>query len=93
MSEALTGGLVHFICKNGMLEDETRQLIRDLLLNGPEAMRGIKLMLRDLSPDADPRKLQHDSSEIIARYRLSKEGQEGMKAFFEKRDPDWNERP
>ena len=29
------------------------------------------------------------TSEAIANQRISKAGQEGMKAFFEKRKPEW----
>jgi 1,4-dihydroxy-2-naphthoyl-CoA synthase len=30
------------------------------------------------------------TSVAIANQRISKAGQEGMKAFFEKRNPNWN---
>jgi methylglutaconyl-CoA hydratase len=29
------------------------------------------------------------TAEVIARLRMGDEGQEGMKAFFEKRKPKW----
>jgi len=29
------------------------------------------------------------TAELIARHRISAEGQEGMNAFFEKRKPRW----
>jgi len=90
-AEARDGGLVHFVCGEGMLEGETNRLLKDLLANGPEAMVEVKQMLRELSPDEDPGKIQKETSEIIARFRASKEGQEGMNAFFDKRKPGWHE--
>jgi methylglutaconyl-CoA hydratase len=31
------------------------------------------------------------TAEVIAKLRMGDEGQEGMKAFFEKRKPNWYE--
>ena len=39
----------------------------------------------------DPEEVDHYTSRLIAGIRVSPEGQEGMKAFFEKRKPGWDE--
>jgi methylglutaconyl-CoA hydratase len=88
--DAREAGLVHFLCDEGSLEEETKSLVRDLKSNGPGAMKGIKEMLRGFPFQEDPGKTGLESAEIIARFRISPEGQEGMNAFFEKRKPYWN---
>ncbi|MBE9518640.1 MAG: hypothetical protein IMY68_08720, partial [Bacteroidetes bacterium] len=42
----------------------------------------------DFALDADT--TIEKSAEILARFRTSNEGQEGMKAFLEKRKAAWN---
>ena len=91
--DARTAGLVHFICEEGKLAEETGHLTDELLSNGPEAMQGIKQMLRHMESGRDPQKIQEETAAIIARYRISPEGQEGMNAFFEKRKPGWHGNP
>ena len=84
-------GLVHHRCEEGMLEETAEDLLATLLSNGPEAMRAVKSLLGGLDggiPRSDVRQL---TAELIARHRISPEGQEGMKAFFEKRNPRWYE--
>jgi methylglutaconyl-CoA hydratase len=90
-AEAHSGGLVHYLCKEGTLEQETGQLVYDLLSNGPEAMKGIKHLLRQLFSYDDPLKIQSETAKTIARFRISPEGQEGLNSFFEKRKPSWND--
>jgi methylglutaconyl-CoA hydratase len=92
-AEALEGGLVHRVVEETSLEENTGQLINDLLSNGPMAMKGIKWLLHHFPFDQDPEQIQNGTAEIIARYRVSPEGQEGMKAFFEKRKPGWHDNP
>lgn len=90
--EARWAGLIDFSCEAGLLEEESASLLGDLLAGGPEAIKGIKGMLShfDFSQDAD--KIVDQTAEILARFRTSPEGQEGMKAFLEKRKTAWNEK-
>jgi len=88
--EALAGGLVHYTCAEGELEKRTGQVISQLLKGGPEAMKGIKKMLREFSAHGGAQTIQEETAELIAKTRISPEGQEGMNAFLEKRKPDWN---
>jgi methylglutaconyl-CoA hydratase len=91
-AEAHSGGLVHYLCPEGTLEKETGQLVESLLSNGPEAMKGIKQLFRELPLWSDPLKTQAETAKIIASYRISPEGQEGLNAFLEKRKPGWDDR-
>jgi methylglutaconyl-CoA hydratase len=89
--EAFEAGLIQRICEKGALERATRNLIEELLAGGPEALKGVKRLLRQIEGQTDPEKLEDLSSRLIASFRASPEGQEGMKAFLEKRKPYWNE--
>ena len=52
-------------------------------------MTGIKELMRHLEGNPDGKNLPEDTARLIAKFRLSDEGQEGMNAFLEKRKPDW----
>jgi len=89
--EAREAGIIHRICDEGDLEDSTGLLIRDLLAKGKEALKGVKVLVRKLENLKDPDEIVNYTSDTIAGFRTSPEGQEGMKAFLEKRKPSWNE--
>jgi methylglutaconyl-CoA hydratase len=90
--EAKEAGLIHRICDEGSLEESTGILVEELLSKGPMALKGVKQMLRRIEGMKDPREVDNYTSGLIASFRISAEGQEGMKAFLEKRKPGWNER-
>lgn len=92
-SEALEAGLFHRVCEAGLLGQTTDKLVSDLLSKGPLALSGVKDLLAKMEMETDPAQIDVYNAKLIAKFRTSPEGQEGMKAFFEKRDPDWNERP
>lgn len=89
--EAYESGLVHKLCKPGGLDDAVKKLTDLLLSNGPAALTGVKELIRFLEDNPDSSALPAKTARLIARFRLSEEGQEGMKAFLEKRKPDWIE--
>ena len=90
-AEAMEAGLIHRICDEGALEENTGLLCRELLSQGKEALKGLKQILRQLEDLKDPEEIDKYTSRTIAGFRKSEEGQEGMKAFLEKRLPRWNE--
>jgi len=90
-SEAKEAGLIHRICEEGSLEESTGLLVEELLSGGPGALKGVKQMLRRIGGIRDPREVATYTSGLITSFRISAEGQEGMKAFLEKRKPGWNE--
>jgi methylglutaconyl-CoA hydratase len=58
-------------------------VIAELLTSGPEAARAAKQLVR---PDpGDGRVL----AELAAKMRTSDEGQDGLRAFLERRKPGW----
>ena len=88
--EAQRFQLVNAVVDESRLIDMERQYIEHFMHTSPDAVAECKQLLRlvDGSNDTiDP--LFHQTSMIIAQQRISKAGQEGMTAFFEKRQPEW----
>ncbi|MDB5979744.1 MAG: Methylglutaconyl-CoA hydratase [Pseudomonas sp.] len=71
------------------LELHVSQWIDNLLLNSPLAMRASKDLLREVSNGELTPALRRYCENAIARIRVSSEGQEGLRAFLEKRAPAW----
>jgi methylglutaconyl-CoA hydratase len=87
-AEALRLGLVHEVVPPERLDDATAAWV-ELLLAGPAAVAECKRLVRDAASGlALP-----DLAERIARVRASDEGQEGVTAFLEKRQPRWASSP
>jgi methylglutaconyl-CoA hydratase len=87
-SRALALGLVHAVVSPEKLDDAVRQVVRELLNAGPAAIARVKALIPQVAhrPAADVRAL---TSRTIAEQRISPEGQEGLRAFLEKRQPSW----
>ena len=88
--QARRAGLVHELAKPANLNAAVEDQISQLLLGGPVAQREAKQLIRDVTaaqfgPDA----VQKHTAELIARLRVSDEGQEGLGAFLEKRHASW----
>ena len=84
--EARRIGLVHVVASDETLADTVEKYIEYLLKAGPNALTECKrliLRLTEREPAAE------ETADVIARLRVSDEGQEGMTAFFEKRKPKW----
>ena len=82
-------GLVSEMVEEEQLDDTIDALIEALLGNGPQATREAKTLIQDFTNRTLDDKLIADSSERIARLRISPEGQEGLGSFLEKRKPAW----
>jgi methylglutaconyl-CoA hydratase len=83
---ALGIGLVHRVCDADTLDEEVETLVRLLLQGGPQAQARIKTLLPALrgKPPQDARPL---TAQAIARARVGAEGQDGIRAFLERRRP------
>jgi methylglutaconyl-CoA hydratase len=82
-------GLIHEHCEESNLDARVTALTAMLLENGPEAMREAKILIRDIVSQPIDDTMIDDTSARIAHLRVSPEGQEGLKAFLEKRKPQW----
>ncbi|POA18189.1 gamma-carboxygeranoyl-CoA hydratase [Pseudomonas sp. FW300-N1A1] len=71
------------------LEPQLEHWISNLLLNSPQAMRSSKELLREVGNGALNPALRRYCENAIARIRVSPEGQEGLRAFLQKRPPSW----
>jgi methylglutaconyl-CoA hydratase len=78
---ALRIGLVHEVAAD--LDTAVDAVLRELLSAGPEATRAAKALARAPLP-AD------ETARLIAERRVSAEGQDGLRAFLEKRPPRWS---
>ncbi len=77
---ALRIGLVHEVAED--LDAAVERVLAELVSSGPEAVRTAKKLIRE-------RPVGEDTARIAARLRSGDEGQEGLRAFLEKRPPDW----
>jgi methylglutaconyl-CoA hydratase len=86
---AHAAGLINMVVPHGELDDVVGELVKRLLSSGPEAITKCKELLRNVAqmPFDEARKY---TAEVIAKLRISNEGQEGMAAFFDKRKPKWD---
>lgn len=90
--EAYAFGLVHGVCSEKELPSMVHEWVSTLLKNGPEAMANFKQLVWHMEAKPIPL-MKAKTTRAIAKARASKEGQEGLKAFFEKRSPSWQKRP
>jgi methylglutaconyl-CoA hydratase len=77
---ALRIGLVHEVAED--LDGAVERVTGELLSAGPLAARWAKRLVRE-RPDGP------ETARWIAERRTSEEGQEGLRAFLEKRKPSW----
>lgn len=88
-AEALRIGLLHQIVPADQLDGAVQQQIALLLKAGPIASASAKKLVRDIATHADGAKQDAANAALIARLRVSPEGQEGLGAFLDKRPPAW----
>lgn len=81
-------GLVHAVVPESDLDTTIDAYVKDLLTSGPEAIAGAKALVAAVA-GRDPSEVLELTAEVIARHRVSAEGQAGMRAFLEKRQAPW----
>src|SRR5579875_286637 len=81
-------GLIHTVVPLEELDAAVESTIGELLTSAPQAMRACKVLARDIA-QMEQDEARMFTTETIARLRVSAEGQEGLRAFLEKRKPDW----
>lgn len=90
--EALEIGLINDVVPPEKLEGKVKELAELLLSSGPDAVASCKKLIQDV-PKMNFEDAKEYTARMIANLRISEEGQEGMKAFLEKRKPSWLEGP
>ena len=81
---ALRIGLVHEAVPSSALDDAVSRTLAELATAGPQAAREAKRLLREGPRD-------EATTQVAARLRASAEGQEGLRAFLERRPPSWTD--
>jgi methylglutaconyl-CoA hydratase len=88
-AEALRIGLLHQVVPAAELDAAVQRQVDLLLKAGPVASASAKALVRDAVSHADGARHDADNAALIARLRVSPEGQEGLSAFLDKRKPNW----
>ena len=84
-------GLVHAVVAAADLDATVNRYVQELLTAGPEAIAAAKALIPVVwGRDSDA--VTPITAAAIAARRVSPEGQEGLRAFLEKRAPAWSER-
>lgn len=87
--EALRIGLLHQVVPMEQLDAAVQKQVDLLLKAGPVASASAKKLVRDVVSHSDGAKHDADNAALIAKLRVSPEGQEGLSAFLDKRKPNW----
>lgn len=82
-------GLVAETVSEDSLDETIDSLLKNILNNGPTAVKAAKALVADIADKPLDSALIEQTSELIARTRVSPEGQEGLNAFLNKRPPNW----
>jgi len=86
---ALRIGLVNSIGNRESIDTELDLLIKEFQKNSPEAVRQTKKLVNKIDQHVFDETIKDLTIDTIIQSRISNEGQEGMKAFLEKRAPYW----
>ncbi|MFC2111333.1 enoyl-CoA hydratase-related protein [Bacteroidota bacterium] len=73
------------------LQEHVDGVVKLLMTSGPDAMAACKNLIYDISNELTFKDSIDYTAKMIAELRASKEGQEGMASFLEKRKPNWVE--
>jgi methylglutaconyl-CoA hydratase len=88
--EARRIGLLHDVVNSTTLDTAVQRQVDLLLKAGPVAAASAKALVRRVAAGGDGGTLDAANADLIAKLRVSAEGQEGLGAFLDKRKPDWN---
>jgi methylglutaconyl-CoA hydratase len=81
-------GLVHEVVPESDLDHAVERRIAELQTSGPNAVAAAKALIRDVAGES-PKDVIGLTTGRIAAQRVSAEGQEGIRAFLQKRKPNW----
>jgi methylglutaconyl-CoA hydratase len=81
-------GLAHIVVPDAKLDAEVEKLVGEVLTSGPHGAARAKELI-SMVPALPADEATQLTAETIASLRVSPEGQEGLRAFLEKRKPEW----
>ena len=85
-------GLLHEVVAADALDAAVDRQVALLLRAGPVASAQAKSLVRDVAWRRDRDAVDAANADLIARLRVSPEGQEGLRAFLDKGAPAWTEK-
>jgi methylglutaconyl-CoA hydratase len=88
--EAVALGLLNEAVPDAQLDERVAAISAQITSGGPRALAETKALIQGIAE----RTLEENgpyTAEVIARLRMSAEGQEGMNAFLGKRRPSWTQ--
>jgi methylglutaconyl-CoA hydratase len=88
-AEAMRIGLLHQVVAADHLDAAVQRQVDLLMKAGPVASASAKMLVRRIAAGGDAVLVDNANAELIARLRVSPEGQEGLSAFLDKRKPAW----
>lgn len=90
-AQAARIGLVHEAVPAAQLDEAIERSLHWLAKGGPVAQREAKLLALRIggATAATAQSIDVENAALIARLRVSAEGQEGLGAFLDKRSPPW----
>jgi methylglutaconyl-CoA hydratase len=88
---ALTLGLAHQVAEHDALDSALDAMLVTLLAGSPQAQRATKALMATVAQAPGSDATREHTCQVIAKLRVSQEGQEGLSSFFEKRRPEWAE--
>ncbi len=88
-AHALDIGLVHTTVQAAELDAAVDAVLREVLAGGREAIAAAKQLIDDVWLAA-PAEVAAVTASALAKRRVSAEGQEGLRAFLDKRTPGWS---
>jgi len=88
-AEAQRIGFVQALAPAAEIDAVIAAICRELLAGGSAAHRATKELIREVAGAPLTAELRADTARRIAAARATDEGKEGIRAFLEKRKPDW----
>jgi methylglutaconyl-CoA hydratase len=87
-AKAMEIGLVNDVASEDAIDSVIEKWVQRLISSGPHALATCKELIQNV-PQMSLSQAREYTAKVIADLRVGDEGQEGMKAFFEKRKPKW----
>lgn len=88
---ALQIGLAHIVVAPDALDAEIARLLEEIMGSSAKAITRAKELIATV-PDLEPNAAMELTAQTIAALRVGPEGQEGLRAFLDKRKPEWTGR-
>jgi methylglutaconyl-CoA hydratase len=89
-ARALSMGLIHQVTSFDKMDEDLDEVLKDFLQAAPKAQIKAKNLIFKVKSMLDDESVHQFTTNEISKLRCDSEGQEGMSALLEKRNPNWN---